>query len=90
MAAHTSWAASLHWLSSRCAQGALAQDKPPELTLAGKAILATLELEADRVALNNPSGPIKRATFPLPICAFPRGLCGAVNRDGTIAVAPRL
>ena len=27
--------------------------------------------------------------FPLPICLFEHGLCGAVNRDGSIAVAPR-
>lgn len=28
-------------------------------------------------------------SFPLPMCAFENGLCGAVNRDGSIAVAPR-
>lgn len=28
------------------------------------------------------------ASFPLPICLFPHGLCGAVNRDGSIAVRP--
>jgi WG containing repeat len=71
-----------------CARGAFAQDKPAELTPAGHAILQHL-IEADRSTSNNPSGPIKPATFPLPICAFPRGLCGAVNRNGTIAVAPR-
>jgi hypothetical protein len=27
--------------------------------------------------------------FPLPMCQFEGGLCGAVNRDGSIAVAPR-
>jgi hypothetical protein len=27
--------------------------------------------------------------FPLPLCLFEQGLCGAVNRDGSIAVAPR-
>ncbi len=27
--------------------------------------------------------------FPLPICLFEHGLCGAVNRDGSIAIAPR-
>jgi WG containing repeat len=75
------------------AHGALAQDKPrefkpPELTPAGKAILQS-QLAADRAVLNNPSGPIKPAAFPLPICAFPGGLCGAVNRDGTVAVPPQ-
>jgi hypothetical protein len=28
-------------------------------------------------------------SFPLPLCLFEHGLCGAVNRDGSIAVAPR-
>jgi hypothetical protein len=70
------------------AYGACAQDKPLELTPAGKAILQG-QIAADRAALNSPSGPIKPATFPLVICAFPRGLCGAVNRDGTVAVAPQ-
>ncbi len=27
-------------------------------------------------------------TFPLPTCAFPGGLCGAVDRDGNVVVAP--
>jgi len=70
------------------AHGALAQDKPLELTPAGKAILQG-QIAADGVALNNPSGPIKPATFPLAMCAFPGGLCGAVNRDSTVAVRPQ-
>jgi len=28
-------------------------------------------------------------SFPLPLCLFEGGLCGAVNRDGSIGVAPR-
>jgi hypothetical protein len=28
-------------------------------------------------------------SFPLPICLFEGGLCGAVNRDGSIVVEPR-
>jgi hypothetical protein len=67
--------------------GALAQDKPLELTPAGKAILEG-QVAADRVTPNNFPGLIK-PTFPLPICAFPGGLCGAVNRDGSVAVLPR-
>jgi hypothetical protein len=70
------------------AHGALAQDQPSELTPAGKAILQR-QIAADRAALDNPSGPIKPATFPLAMCAFPGGLCGAVNRDGTVAVRPQ-
>jgi WG containing repeat len=28
-------------------------------------------------------------SFPLPVCLFEHGLCGALNRDGSVAVAPR-
>jgi hypothetical protein len=69
------------------ADGTFAQDKPPELTPAGKAILEG-QVAADR-APNNFPGRIKPAGFPLAICAFPGGLCGAVNRDGSVAVFPR-
>jgi hypothetical protein len=31
----------------------------------------------------------RRASFPLPVCLFEHGLCGALNRDGSIAVPPR-
>jgi hypothetical protein len=61
------------------AHGAFAQDKPPELTPAGKAILQGQLV--DRQGRPMP--------FPLAICAFPGGLCGAVNRDGAVAVAPQ-
>src|ERR1700733_12030554 len=67
---------------------AFAQDKPLELTPAGKAILKG-QIAADRIASSNPSGPIKPATFPSAMCAFPGGLCGAVNRDGSVAVPSR-
>lgn len=70
------------------AHGALAQDKPLELTPAGKAILQS-QIAADRTASNNSSVPHKPLTFPLASCAFPGGLCGAVNRDGTVAVRPQ-
>jgi hypothetical protein len=56
---------------------ASAQDKPPELTPPGNAILQ------HELARAQPK------TFPLPICAFPGGMCGAVRRDGTVAVLPR-
>src|SRR3984885_9583547 len=59
--------------------GALEQKKPPEWTPAGKSILKSQLFDRQG----------KPMPFPLPICAFPRGLCGAVNRDGTIAVPPR-
>lgn len=82
------WANVSALLMVAVAHGALARDKPLELTPAGKAILQG-QIAADRAALNNPSGPIKPATFPLAMCAFPGGLCGAVNRDGSLAVRPQ-
>jgi len=51
------------------AQGALAQDKPLELTPAGKAILQSSYFDRQG----------KPMPFPLAICAFPGGLCGAVQ-----------
>jgi WG containing repeat len=60
------------------AQGAPAQDKL-ELTPAGKAILQGQLFD----------GQGKPMPFPLAICAFPGGLCGAVNRDGAVAVRPQ-
>jgi WG containing repeat len=82
------WSGVIALIVVTLAHGALAQNKPLELTPTGKAILQD-QLATDRAALNNPSGPIKPATFPLAICAFPGGLCGAVNRDGTVAVRPQ-
>ena len=35
------------------------------------------------------SGAYTSVSFPFPICAFEGGLCGALNRDGTVAVAPQ-
>jgi hypothetical protein len=54
------------------AHGACAQDKPFDLTPAGRAILLA-----------------RSQTFPLPMCTFPGGLCGAVHHDGSVAVPPR-
>jgi hypothetical protein len=70
------------------AHGALAQDQPVDLTPAGKAILQSKIAVNDRL-LNDRSGSTKPLTFPLAMCAFPGGLCGAVRRDGTVAVPPR-
>ena len=67
---------------------AQAQDRPIELTAAGKAILEA-KLASDGGALHDRLGPEKPLTFPLAMCAFPGGLCGAVRRDGSIAVPPR-
>jgi WG repeat protein len=34
-------------------------------------------------------GTYTNVSFPLPTCVFEGGLCGALNRDGTVAVAPQ-
>jgi WG containing repeat len=67
---------------------AQAQDRPVELTAAGKAILEA-KLASDGGPLYDRPGPEKPLTFPLAMCAFPGGLCGAVRRDGSVAVPPR-
>src|SRR4051794_16358914 len=67
---------------------ARAQDRPVELTAAGKAILEA-KLATDGEPLDDRPGPEKPLTFPLAMCAFPGGLCGAVRRDGSVAVPPR-
>jgi len=70
------------------AQDALTDERPPELTPAGKAIVQRMiasagEASVDRFAARKPQ------PFPLPTCMFAGGLCGAVRHDGTIAVRPR-
>jgi hypothetical protein len=45
------------------------------------------EKEAKRRGWRHVAGP--PVSFPLPLCLFERGLCGAVNRDGGIVVEPR-
>ena len=70
------------------AQGALAQGRPFELTPAGKGILQA-RIAVDGRPLHDRPGPTQPLTFPLAMCAFPGGLCGAVNRNGTTAVMPR-
>jgi hypothetical protein len=68
--------------------GALAQDKSPDLTEAGKAILRE-KIAVERRQMNVHPLSVRLETFPLAMCTFPGGLCGAVHRDGTIAVPPR-
>jgi hypothetical protein len=67
---------------------AQAQDRPVELTAAGKAILEA-KLTSEGLPLHDQSGPEKPLRFPLAMCTFPGGLCGAVRRDGSVAVPPR-
>src|SRR5262245_16139785 len=78
------------------AHTALAQQS--ELTPAGKAvldsILATKDVDllvgipAAEAELLKAQLRAKPTVFPLAMCAFPGGLCGAVRRDGTVAVPP--
>jgi len=44
---------------------------------------------ANEANASSPELPDAATTFPLPSCLFPGGLCGAINRDGSVAVAPR-
>lgn len=69
------------------AQGATAQDAPPSLTPAGKAVLEAV-IASDGRPLHDRPGPTKPTVFPLAMCTFPGGLCGAVRRDGSVAVPP--
>jgi hypothetical protein len=62
------------------APDAIAREPAIGITPAGQAILIS------KLALDDPLKPL---TFPLPMCAFPGGLCGAVRRDGTVVVPPR-
>jgi hypothetical protein len=75
-------------IAAMFAHGAHAQDQEMGLTPAGKAILQRI-LAVDGRPLYDRPGPTKPMTFPLAMCTFPRGLCGAVRRDGTVAVPPR-
>jgi WG containing repeat len=60
------------------------RDEAAKLLPIGKALLRSALAAGDRP----PSGVISPVSFPLPMCGFSGGLCGAVNRDGTLAVAP--
>jgi hypothetical protein len=58
---------------------------PPVL----QAVLAEA-LEKEKEEWRGPARLAPRgAIFPLPTCMFEHSYCGAINRDGTIAVAPR-
>jgi hypothetical protein len=76
-------AISITCLSAQQASPALPSRESATLLPVGKAIL-----DAAVVAEKRQPGLWRSPTFPLPMCGFAGGLCGAVNRDGTIAVAP--
>jgi hypothetical protein len=66
---------------------ATARELAVDLTPAGREILR-VKLALDDQLRDNPSRPSKPLVFPLPMCTFPGGLCGAVRRDGSVAVPP--
>lgn len=72
---------------------ASAQDTAPQLTPAGRAVLQSKLAgdgrPANSLARSSLVRPAKPPVFPLPMCMFPGGLCGAVDRDGRVAVPPR-
>jgi hypothetical protein len=58
------------------------------------AVLLAIRNAALAEAISVENDPSRRGTsasvaFPLPTCAFEGGLCGAINRDGSVAVAPQ-
>lgn len=82
------WSNVLLLISTLLVQNSHAQKKSADLTPIGKAILKD-KTAADARPLYDRPGPTQPVTFPLAMCAFPGGLCGAVRRDGTVAVFPR-
>src|SRR5215212_9263572 len=66
------------------AHGALAQDKAMDLTSVGKAILQG-KIAVDSQPLNVRVGRTRPLSFPMAMCTFQGGLCGAVR----LAVLPR-
>jgi hypothetical protein len=73
---------------------AWAQTTPETLRQGSAAILAAVRAGVLTAAINEESRSRQTGTgastvFPVPTCVFEGGLCGALNRDGSIAVAPQ-
>src|SRR5262252_10386127 len=83
-----SWSNVAALVALAWAHGAIAQGQQPGLTPVGEVILQS-EIASNSRLLQNPTGQNKPLTFPLAMCTFPGGLCGAVRRDGSVAVPPR-
>src|SRR5215472_40194 len=83
-----SWSNVAALVALAWAHGAIAQDQQPKLTPVGEVILQS-EIARNSQLLQNPTGQNKPLTFPLAMCTFPVGLCGAVRSDGSVAVPPR-
>src|SRR5262245_40202282 len=81
------WSSVAALVAVTLVHGAVAQDTQPELTPAGKAILQS-KIAADSRTQNDRRWD-KPLTLPLAMCTFRGGLCGAVRRDGTVAIPPR-
>ena len=63
--------------------------KSDTLSPIARAVLADGIAKADALKQRGPQRISPHVSFPLPMCAFENGLCGAVNLDGSIAVAPQ-
>jgi len=83
-----SWSSVAALIALAWAHGAIAQGQQPGLTPVGEVILQS-EIARNIRLLQNPTGQNKPLTFPLAMCTFPGGLCGAVRSDGSVAVPPR-
>lgn len=68
------------------AQSTTFPDTAPVLTRIGRLMLDDAVIREKNTAAAGPSQA--EPIFPLPMCGFVGGLCGALNRDGTIAVVP--
>src|ERR1700680_2052505 len=68
-------------------------DQKPSATLDHFALPSRVRMELnanlDRDEKRKKIGLQTLHTFPMPSCNFDGRLCGAVNRDGTVAVAPK-
>ena len=63
--------------------------KSDTLSPIARALLADALAAEDAAKRRGPRRAVRLVSFPFPMCVFEGGLCGAVNRDGSIAVAPK-
>jgi WG containing repeat len=86
--------AATGWSSARAqapattptAEPRLRQGSPHLLRAVRAATVARALADEDRASKDGTYTPV---SFPLPMCIFDGGLCGALNRDGTVAVTPQ-
>ena len=85
-------AASSYGAADIVAQNADRSGSRPQIETLPPAVKAVLEAALEREQWESDNGSRIEglsASFPLPVCLFPQGRCGALNRDGSIAVPPR-